>query len=123
MFFAAVFLPRLAFAAFPAWSAVRLTPEKTRVPNAVCLDGSPPLYYLSPGFGDGVDKWQIHHEGGAWCGSAEDCYGWWGFRSTDVDPDSMPQDALANTGYFNRSSPSNSMWNWNFVFIRCKFQG
>ena len=107
-----------AAAEFPVWTAHRLFPNVTSVVDATCLDGSPPLYYHSPGFGDGVDKWQIHHEGGAWCGSAEECVGWWGFRSTLVDPDQLPQDAQASTGYFNRSEPKNAMANWNFVFIR-----
>ena len=102
----------------PNYTAVRLWPNATAVENALCLDGSPPLYYISPGWGDGADKWQLHHEGGAWCGSAEECYGWWGYRSTLVDPDVMAPTAMDNMGYFNRSSESNSMYNWNFVFIR-----
>ena len=102
----------------PPWQAYRLTADKTGVPNAVCLDGSPPLYYHSPGFGDGVDRWEIHMEGGAWCESAEDCYGWWGYRSTYADPDTLPEDAQAQCGYFNRTAPTNLMRNWNFVFIR-----
>lgn len=103
---------------WPAWQAYRLPADKTPVQDALCLDGSPPLYYHSPGFGDGVDKWQIHMEGGAWCGSAEDCYGWWGWRSTLVDPDSLPWDQMAPSGYFNRTEPTNAMASWNWVFIR-----
>jgi hypothetical protein len=103
---------------YPPWTAVRLWPNATEVVDATCLDGSPPLYYISPGWGDGASKWQIHHEGGAWCGGADDCYGWWGFRSTLVDPDVMPSDQNANMGYFNRTEPQNSMSNWNYVFIR-----
>ena len=56
-------------------------------------------------------------EGGAWC-RGDECSGWWGYRSTWVDPDVMPPDAMASTGYFNRSDASNAMRNWNFVFIR-----
>lgn len=119
---------------YPSWTAYRLPAAKTPVANALCLDGSPPLYYFSPGWGDGADKYQLHMEGesldpisfgahqgvvgGAWCGSAEECYGWWGFRSTYADPDTLPWDFQAQTGYFNRSSPLNSMGNWNYVFIR-----
>jgi hypothetical protein len=84
----------------------------------VCLDGSPPLYYVSPGWGAGANKFLLHMEGGAWCGSPAECVGWWGFRSTLVDPDILPQDAQAATGYFNRSEPKNSMANWTWVFIR-----
>ena len=28
----------------------------------VCLDGSPPAYHLSPGFGTGVNNWLVHME-------------------------------------------------------------
>lgn len=103
------------------WTAYRILPNSTSVPNAVCLDGSPPLYYVSPGFGDGVDKWEIHMEGGAWC-RGDDCSDWWGYRSTWADPDVMAPDAMASTGYFNRSDGTNAMARWNFVFIRyCEF--
>lgn len=103
---------------FPVWTATRLFANRTTDPTALCLDGSPPLYYVSPGWGDGATKYLLHMEGGAWCGSASDCVNWWGFRSTLVDPDVLPQDAQAPTGYFNRSEPKNSMRDWNFVFIR-----
>ena len=42
------------------WTAYRL-PEAIKPPqSAMCLDGSPPLYYVSPGSGEGVNKWEIH---------------------------------------------------------------
>ncbi|KAL3693210.1 hypothetical protein R1sor_006861 [Riccia sorocarpa] len=41
--------------------------------GAVCLDGSPPAYYLDRGFGKGADNWLIHFEGGGWCRTAEEC--------------------------------------------------
>ena len=43
--------------------------------GAVCLDGSPSAYYLSPGSGAGADKWYIHMQGGGWCRSLKDCLG------------------------------------------------
>ena len=99
------------------WTAFRLD-QAAKTHNAVCLDGSPPLYYHSPGTGDGADKWEIHMEGGAWCGSAQECTGWWGFRSSTVDPDSLAPDAQAVTGYFNRSLETNPMKDWNYIFVR-----
>ena len=121
---ASVLLAAAAAAAAPPpppgsnWTAFRL-PDAAKAPqNARCLDGSPPLYYHSPGFGDGADKWEIHMEGGAWCGGAQECTTWWGFRSSLVDPDIEPPDYQAVTGYFNRSLETNPMANWNYVFIR-----
>lgn len=104
--------------ALPEWRAVRLFANATTDASAVCLDGSPPLYYVSPGWGAGARRWLLHMEGGAWCGSAAECVGWWGYRSTLADPDVLPADAQAATGYFNRSEPRNSMADWTYVFIR-----
>ena len=42
---------------------------------AVCLDGTPGVYYIAKGTGDGVNKWYIHHEGGGWCVNNADCLG------------------------------------------------
>eukprot|EP00048_Salpingoeca_helianthica_P016842 m.234482 g.234482 ORF g.234482 m.234482 type:complete len:447 (+) comp19625_c0_seq1:26-1366(+) len=41
--------------------------------GAVCLDGSAPLYYLRPGSPVNASKWVFHIQGGAWCGSYDDC--------------------------------------------------
>ncbi|XP_019179233.1 PREDICTED: pectin acetylesterase 8-like [Ipomoea nil] len=42
--------------------------------GAVCLDGSPPAYHISEGFGAGKDKWMVYLLGGAWCPTVSDCY-------------------------------------------------
>jgi hypothetical protein len=80
------------------WTAHRLFDAAKPPQNALCLDGSPPLYYFSPGSGDGVHKWEIHMEGGAWCGDAQSCLDWWGFRSSLVDPDVLPPSTNAEMG-------------------------
>eukprot|EP00112_Aurelia_sp_Birch-Aquarium-sp1_P011781 Seg2479.1 transcript_id=Seg2479.1/GoldUCD/mRNA.D3Y31 product="Pectin acetylesterase 9" protein_id=Seg2479.1/GoldUCD/D3Y31 len=41
--------------------------------GAVCLDGTPPAYYLRPGKGLGTNRWIIHFNGGAWCFDEEAC--------------------------------------------------
>lgn len=35
--------------------------------GAVCLDGSPPVYYIRKGYGGGAHKWVIFYGGGGWC--------------------------------------------------------
>lgn len=88
--------------------------------GAVCLDGSPALYYLRPGVGAGASKWLIYHEGGAWCYSLEDCLERSRKRlgSSLYDPDTVSENVLA-TDYFSTEPSSNPlMWNWNLVFLR-----
>ena len=52
--------------------AVRMTSAAAR-DNAVCLDGSVPVFYFRPGSGSGANKWHIFHEGGGWCTGPESC--------------------------------------------------
>ena len=35
-------------------------------PDAFCLDGTKPVYYIKEG---DISKWVINFEGGGWCGS------------------------------------------------------
>ena len=35
--------------------------------GAVCLDGTPPAYYIRQGKDLGINRWLIHFNGGAWC--------------------------------------------------------
>jgi len=35
--------------------------------GAVCLDGSPPVYYIRKGHGGGARKWVVFYGGGGWC--------------------------------------------------------
>ena len=106
--------------------------------HAKCLDGSPPLYFLKRGFGDGANKWYVHHEGGGWCIGEEGC----GLRgkgagesqvlveggpkvytllgSTEMLVDSMILDqAGGGAGYFSSDPEVNpSMYNWNHVLMK-----
>jgi len=108
---------------YPGWNASWIFKNMTTVDNAVCLDGSPPLYWLSPGFGDGADKWQMHHVGGAWCTDPAGCMNWWGWGNTLLEPAYLPpiNPQTQSYQYFNRSHPDNAMWNWNYVFMHCEF--
>jgi hypothetical protein len=100
-----------------------------RAPNARCLDGSPAIYYFSPGFGDGVDKFYIHHEGGAWCTSVADCAnrakwnGVGGLGGIGQDPEIISDPGCCWSGlfveYFKRNKKSNPIfYNWNYAFLR-----
>eukprot|EP01041_Mallomonas_annulata_P000132 gene132-211_t len=41
--------------------------------DAKCIDGTPPVYYLRTGSGNGIRKWHVHFEGGAWCENFNTC--------------------------------------------------
>ena len=86
--------------------------------DAKCLDGTPPVYWHSPGSGDGADKWYVHMQGGAWCTNPDFCVYWWNWNNTQEDlARAYPAGHNAQYGYFNRSSPGNAMANWNLVMI------
>ena len=85
--------------------------------GARCLDGSPAAYYIRKGTGSGANKWYIHHEGGGWCESLDDCLG----RSQGKLGSSMgdgPTNAMGG-GYFSPLPSENPMmYSWNAVFLR-----
>jgi hypothetical protein len=94
---------------------VRLTEAAERT-GAVCLDGSPAAYYHRKGTGTGANKWYIHHQGGGWCESLEDCLG----RSKTALGSSAryANTSHQNVGYFSTSPEVNPMmYNWNSVFM------
>ena len=51
------------------WS-LRLIPSH---PDAKCLDGSRPGYYIRPGVGNDAHNFKLHFMGGNWCRDAESC--------------------------------------------------
>lgn len=73
--------------------------------TARCLDGSPPGYYVRPGFGSGRNKWIIHLQGGGWCITREDCIS----RASGYNPSGQP--SLGGTGTWPRtgSCPDSSL--------------
>ena len=85
--------------------------------GAVCLDGSPGAYYHVPGTGDGANKWYVHHQGGGWCESMDDCLG----RSKGGLGSSTkyPAEATVDGGYFSSDPKQNPlMATWNKVMMR-----
>ncbi|KAL1519519.1 hypothetical protein AB1Y20_023034 [Prymnesium parvum] len=85
--------------------------------GARCLDGTPAIYYFRKGTGDGINKWYIHHQGGGWCESWDDCLsrsrGALGSSKGDA-----PQITM-DGGYFSPSPNENPMmYNWNSVYVR-----
>eukprot|EP00439_Symbiodinium_sp_Y106_P055826 s865_g7.t2 len=76
----------------------------------------PVRYYLRRGSGSGVNKWYLHHQGGGWCESLDDCVA----RSkTDLGSSSKyPATASMTDGYFSTDAAVNPlMYNWNHVLL------
>lgn len=94
-----------------------LLKEAAEESGARCLDGSPAGYYYRPGNGNGAKKWYIHHEGGGWCTSLDDCLG----RSkTGLGSSaSYAPSAGLGGGYFSQDPAVNPMMaNWNSVYLK-----
>ena len=98
-------------------AGLNLLTEYVASTGAMCLDGSPGAYYFRPGFGNGTQKWYIHHQGGGWCESWDDCHG----RSTTQLGSSRDYTQTENLGggYFDANPSINPMmYNWNMVQLR-----
>jgi len=90
--------------------------EAAQSKGAVCLDGTPGVYYLEEGSGDGVDKWYIHHQGGGWCESMDDCLE--RSRGDLGSSKAYPPTAGLGGGYFSSDPKENPlMHNWNKVHM------
>ena len=83
--------------------------------GAVCLDGSAPGYYLRQGNGEGVSKWILHLEGGAWCGDERDCLD----RSKTALGSSTfwPPTAEFNGFLSDNATVNSDFYNWNVAFL------
>lgn len=91
--------------------------EAAQQDKAVCLDGTPAVYYHRPGTGSGSNKWYIHHEGGGWCESYGSCYQ--RALTTLGSSSTYPKTANLEGGYFDTNPASNpQMYNWNAVYLK-----
>ncbi|XP_072989149.1 pectin acetylesterase 8-like [Typha latifolia] len=83
--------------------------------GAVCLDGSPPAYHFSPGFGSGMNNWLVHMEGGGWCRNAQECLG----RRDTFRGSSKYMKPMSFSGILGNNEKSNpDFYNWNRIKIR-----
>ncbi|XP_020248664.1 pectin acetylesterase 8-like isoform X2 [Asparagus officinalis] len=84
--------------------------------GAVCLDGSPPAYHLSPGFGSGVNNWLIHMEGGGWCNNITTCLS---RKRTRLGSSKQMLKKLPFSGILSSEPGCNpDFYNWNRVKVR-----
>ncbi|KAG6525755.1 hypothetical protein ZIOFF_015722 [Zingiber officinale] len=127
-----IHLQMLKIAKFHAWTCALLTAlallksdaefvNITKVysavaQGAVCLDGSPPAYHLSSGWGSGLRSWVVHLEGGGWCRNQTTC----GYRKDSALGSSNKMDAQSYfSGILSNDQALNpDFYNWNRVKIR-----
>ncbi|KAK9052897.1 hypothetical protein SSX86_029527 [Deinandra increscens subsp. villosa] len=91
--------------------------EGSDLKNSFCLDGSPPAYQFDAGFGDGVNNWLVHMQGGGWCNSVNDChtrtYSQYGSSKKMKSTDYNFTGILSNKQELNPG-----FYNWNRVAMR-----
>ncbi|XP_020208986.1 pectin acetylesterase 8 isoform X2 [Cajanus cajan] len=94
---------------------------KTLVENAVskgavCLDGSPPAYHLDKGFGEGINNWIVHIEGGGWCNDVTSCL----YRKDSrLGSSKQMVEELGFSGILSNEQQFNpDFYNWNRVKVR-----
>ena len=101
-----------------------------------CIDGTSPAFYFRKGFaiimfaafslilqligfGNGVQKWHVHFEGGGWCYTLESC----ARRSRTVlgsSKDYLPCVNLNKRGFYFSTNPNANpvLYNFNTVYVR-----
>ncbi|KAL2333927.1 hypothetical protein Fmac_015140 [Flemingia macrophylla] len=94
---------------------------KTLVQNAVskgavCLDGSPPAYHFDQGFGEGINNWLIHIQGGGWCNDVTSCL----YRKdTPLGSSYKMVDEVSFYGILSNEQQYNpDLYSWNRVLVR-----
>ena len=82
----------------------------------MCLDGTPPGYYMRPGQNSGADKWIVHMEGGGWCQTAELC----AERSkTSLGSSTFWPNTSSFAGFLSGDQDTNpDFYAWNMVYAK-----
>lgn len=100
--------------------AARILIPEAVYPNAICMDGSRPAFYLRKGRGDGIKKWNVFFEGGGWCYDLDECIRH--RRFSDVGSSKMYPSCLASWKmkyYVSGDKDRNPMmYNWNTVTVK-----
>ncbi|KZV19785.1 hypothetical protein F511_18784 [Dorcoceras hygrometricum] len=90
--------------------------ESAVAKGAVCLDGSPPAYHFSAGFGAGINNWLVQIEGGAWCNNDTTCLA---RKSTRLGSSTKMVKTLSFSGILSNKPQFNpDFYDWNKVKVR-----
>ncbi|WCJ20550.1 Pectinacetylesterase family protein [Euphorbia peplus] len=88
--------------------------EKATQTGAVCLDGSPPAYFMQKG---APDKWLLIVEGGGWCESVETCVE---RRDTSRGSSKFFNKTAGFSGFLGGKKESNPDF-WDFTRVKIKY--
>jgi hypothetical protein len=105
----------------------KVTVAASDAPDAVCLDGTRPVYYFRPGSGSGALSFTVFLEGGGWCSGVNQSFG--GFdsclsRSKGDLGSSANYPATMDVGYEGGVAMSDDpqvnprFHNWNVAYLR-----
>lgn len=90
--------------------------ENAVAKGAVCLDGSPPAYHFSPGFGSGINNWLVQIEGGGWCNNVTTCLA---RKNTRLGSSKAMVKELSFSGILSNKQKFNpDFYNWNRIKVR-----
>ncbi|XP_058103780.1 pectin acetylesterase 8-like [Magnolia sinica] len=90
--------------------------ENAIAKGAVCLDGSPPAYHMSRGFGAGINNWLVHIEGGGWCNNVTTCLE---RKNTRLGSSKQMAKQVAFSGMLSNKEKFNpDFYNWNKIKVR-----
>jgi hypothetical protein len=99
--------------------AFRVLLNDKKYPDARCVDGSKPAYYLRKGTGSGIKKWLVYYEGGGWCYNYTQCAhrALTDLGSSKKYPECLTRDRM-NFYLSSREERNPLMYNWNTVHVR-----
>ncbi|WCJ28987.1 Pectinacetylesterase family protein [Euphorbia peplus] len=89
--------------------------QSAKAKGAVCLDGSPPAYFMEKGTGTGINSWIILMEGGGWCETIASCLE----RRNTYKGSSLKMNRTTGFNGFIGPIPTSNpdFYNWNKVKI------
>lgn len=98
----------------PPLHLTRYEIEQAKHPQAVCNDGSTPIFYYRRGSGEGANKWVFWFKGGGGCTDAQSCAGREHALTSSVG---LPQ-SKDGEGILSRLPENNpDFYNWNHVLM------
>jgi hypothetical protein len=88
-------------------------------PDAVCNDGTTPVFYVRPGTGDGARKWLVFLKGGGACGNEQTCTTRGPAYTSNKPWMRKPTVGTEEvSGILDPSASANpDFWSWNHVYV------